>query len=143
MTRTRVGTAIVGVLLMAITGCAGHSGTSASTSSVSGCEVAQPAGSVRLTQADSGRTICVVWGQPLEIYLQGSDTDMWTPIVGSGTALQIAPNGKGTLMRGVTAGFFVAAAAGSQTLTSSRPTCSGSGVKCAGPTHFTITVIVR
>jgi hypothetical protein len=103
------------------------------------------AGDVRtVTEAASGSTVCLAVGEHLEVYLHGTQADTWSSIGLDGRALSAEANGKGTLVIGVTAGFYVARADGDAHLTSSRaacPTPTPATPSCGG-TRFALTIIV-
>jgi hypothetical protein len=103
-----------------------------------------PSGSeISVTETDNGTTLCVAPGTLVDVFLHGSVQAPWTAPALSGTGLAPAPNGKGTLMIGITGGFFKATGAGSVVLSSTRPACDSSGTASCGPTAFRITIIVR
>src|SRR4051795_5039431 len=85
-----------------------------------------------VTEADSGHTLCLTRSARLEVYLHGTSQSRWSPIRLDGAALRRAPSGKGTLARGVTAGFFAADRAGTARLTSARP-CGPAPGNCGSP----------
>lgn len=117
-------------------------GSGGPTGGTSGCR----SGTTTLTEADQGRSTCVVTGTRVEVYLHNAAGSTWSPIELSGTALRPAASGKGTLPVGVVAGFFVAVAPGTATLASHRPACpspTAGAVSCMAIIEFTVSVTVR
>lgn len=108
-----------------------------------------PTGPVRVTEADSGRTVCLSPGTQLNVLLHGSADRRWAPLGAGLPELVGSPNGEGTLVVGVTGGFYKAASPGTVRLTSQRPACpgqvTGGGSPGPGPCaaqEFTLTVVV-
>jgi hypothetical protein len=97
-----------------------------------------------VTEADSGRTYCLARSALVEVYLHGTAQDRWPPITLEGDALRRAASGKGTLVLGVTGGFFVADHAGTARLTAARRPCDRRAPvrDCRPPRTFDITVVV-
>ncbi|MFD5540033.1 hypothetical protein ACFWIJ_20025 [Streptomyces sp. NPDC127079] len=78
-----------------------------------------------LTAADSGRTYCLAKGGTLRITLTGTAQRPWTKIVTGGDTGALKPVNYGIMLRGGDAGAaYQAVAAGTVTLTSSRPLCA-------------------
>jgi hypothetical protein len=75
---------------------------------------------VVLKDQDNGRTVCVSAGTHVEIYLQGTATDRWSNPVPDSDVLRPEPSGKGALMVGVSAGFYVANHRGTAVVTATR-----------------------
>src|SRR5690348_14466603 len=75
---------------------------------------------VVLKDQDNGRTVCVAAGTHVEIYLQGTASDKWSTPVPDNDVLRPEPSGKGALMIGVSAGFYVANHPGTAVVTSTR-----------------------
>ncbi|HEX6469211.1 MAG TPA: hypothetical protein VF069_08960 [Streptosporangiaceae bacterium] len=124
-----------------------------------GCgQGARPAGSVdsptpaqrcqsvaTITEADSGRGYCLARSARVEVYLHGTARDRWPPITLEGDALRRTASGKGTLVVGVTGGFFVADHAGTARLTAARRPCDQQAPvrDCKAPRTFEVSVVVR
>jgi hypothetical protein len=152
--RSRLFAAVVAVTFVGgVTGCAtpasapttGPHPTTSSATQLPTCQPDRSGVTKTITEVDSGSTICLAVGQPLEVYLHGTLAAKWTPIAIDGHALSAVANGKGTLAIGVTGGFFVGSAAGDARLTSSRPPCPTStppGSPC-GEATFVVSVEVR
>ena len=146
--------AVIATAIAALPGCAAAPGTapavSPSTSSPGTTPVVSPSTSsaavVTVTEADGGRSITLKAGQRLEVYLRGTPQSLWTQPSADGSALQVATSGKLALQRGVTGAAFVAAQAGSASVTSTRPLCPdaspGTGA-CQGMQSFVLTVVVQ
>lgn len=102
-----------------------------------------------MTEADSGRIVCLARDGRIEIYLHGSLDRRWSSIDASGTVLRPVASGKGALAVGVTGGFFAAAGTGTGSLSSSRPACAspitgtpGSTSTCDPAETFILVVVV-
>jgi hypothetical protein len=103
-------------------------------------------GSVTVTEAQDGQSLCVRVGTRIEVYLHGSPDTAWSAVTSDGAALTPTASGKGALPLGVTGGFFQAAAPGAARLTASRPGCPSAppgGVRCMIVQPFAVTVTVR
>jgi hypothetical protein len=103
-------------------------------------------GSVTITEADGGRSVCVTTGSTVDVVLHGSVEQRWSPVEENGQALRVRVSGKGSLPVGVTAAYFSTAEPGSAALTSSRPVCpspAANGVSCMARVSFEVTVTVR
>ena len=121
-------------------GGAGGGGVDAS------CPQGVRTGTVTLTEADHGKTVCVATGTTVEVYLHAKVTgQQWSPPVPDRTILQPAANGKGSPQVGVTAGFYRAAAAGQARITAQLAPCRGpkSGPACDAVQLFEVTVTVH
>jgi hypothetical protein len=152
--------ALILIAAMALAGCASATGPANGTGigggpsptpsiapSMAPAACASPlTGEQSVSEKDSGRTICLAVGAKLDVYLHGTAAHKWTQIEASGAALQPAPNGKGTLVLGVTGGFFAASAPGTIVLTSTGPGCGSAGPSSASPCPtagaFRLTVVV-
>lgn len=78
-----------------------------------------------LTAADSGRTYCLAKDGTLRITLTGTAQRPWTKIAVGGDTGALKPVNYGIMLRGGDAGAaYQAVAAGTVTLTSSRPLCA-------------------
>lgn len=150
MTRVTALLATVATAL-ALVGCARstHEGESPATATSTpsaptgaGCLT----GSVTITEADGGRSVCVTTGSTVDVVLHGSAEQRWSPVEENGQALRVRVSGKGSLPVGVTAAYFSTAEPGSAALTSSRPVCpspAANGVSCMARVSFEVTVTVR
>jgi hypothetical protein len=99
-----------------------------------------PSGTLTLGNRDSGSTFCLRVGQQVMVYLQGSPSRMWAPIRSDSSALRPAPSGRLMLVRGVTGAAFTAARPGIAHITSARPACVGTPVRCDALMAFQVTV---
>jgi hypothetical protein len=86
-----------------------------------------PEATITMGLNSNQQTYCVQTGEKVNVLLSvpvaEADTSRWAPIeVSDRAVLEVAPNGLGSLVRGVTAGFFVARRQGACRLSSSRPT---------------------
>ncbi|MGI5240724.1 hypothetical protein [Dactylosporangium sp. CA-139066] len=95
-----------------------------------------------MTEADNGSRRCLSVSGAVEVYLHGTAEDRWSPVGLAGTALQVAPSGKGALPIGVTAGFFAGAAPGEARLSAFRSPCIAA-VACDAAHLMVVIVIVR
>ncbi len=138
-----VGTALL-LATLSLTGCSASAQANDPSRPSTTPACTTPSGSeVSVSQADSGATLCLTQGTRLDVFLHGAGDTLWSPVLASGSALHSVPNGKGTLARGVTAGFFAAAEPGTAVLSSTGPGCaSGTTASCPSGV-FTMTVIVR
>ncbi|MET9082691.1 hypothetical protein ABZX77_12465 [Streptomyces sp. NPDC004237] len=93
----------------------GASSPSAST----GCD----SGTGELTAADNGRTVCLAVGGQLRLGLDGSKQRPWKAVTATGSALK-ATNSGIVLQPGDASAAYDAVAAGTATLSSSRPLCA-------------------
>ncbi|OIK23200.1 hypothetical protein [Streptomyces malaysiense] len=99
---------------------------------------------VRLTAADSGRTVCVAKGGEVRLSLGGTKERPWKPVTTTGGALE--PINSGLVIRpGDAEGAYRASAAGTGKLTSSRPMCATTPgqMSCKGIQEWTVTVTVK
>jgi hypothetical protein len=95
----------------------------------------------------AGGTFCLHPGDRFSVYLsvppQNSDNG-WSPIRPEDSGvLAPVPSGALTLVRGVTAGIFVAAATGTTRIDSSLPPCSARAVTCPAGQRWTVTIHVQ
>jgi hypothetical protein len=100
---------------------------------------------VTVTEADSGSTVCLIVGERLAVLLKGTPNRMWSPVDVTGSALRPAPDGRRTLVVGMTGGFFAADSTGAARLSASRAGCDEAltdASSCAAG-QFVLTVIVR
>jgi hypothetical protein len=103
-------------------------------------------GTVTLTGADQGRTVCVAAGTHVEVYLRTPRAgQQWSPPVPDRTILQPEASGKGALQMGVTAGFFRAVTPGQARITAQLAPCRGPkpGPMCDAVQLFEVTVVIR
>lgn len=110
--------------------------------------------SLVLTQASTGKTICVRVGTKVTVYLRGTRSQPWTEPVATGHALKGVPNGAFSLVVGLTAASYAAARPGKSLILSVRPPCLASvpikneampkfGFRfCPPDRRFAVTVIV-
>jgi hypothetical protein len=154
LTRCRLFAALAAVTLGAgVAACAspasapttGPGPTVSSTAQLPTCQPDRSGVTKTISEVDTGSTICLAVGQRLEVYLHGTPPAMWAPIAIDGRALSAAANGKGTLVVGVTGGFFIGSVAGDARLTSSRPPCPASTPPASpcGEATFVVSVEVR
>ncbi|MFG2968595.1 hypothetical protein ACGFZS_35555 [Streptomyces sp. NPDC048288] len=91
----------------------------ASPSASTGCD----SGTGQLTAADNGRTVCLAVGGQLRLGLDGSEQRPWKAVTATGSALK-ATNSGIVLQPGDASAAYDAVAAGTATLSSSRPLCA-------------------
>ncbi|MEV5848182.1 hypothetical protein AB0M32_40090 [Streptomyces sp. NPDC051985] len=91
----------------------------ASPSASTGCD----SGTGQLTAADNGRTVCLAVGGQLRLGLDGSKQRPWKAVTATGSALK-ATNSGIVLQPGDASAAYDAVAAGTATLSSSRPLCA-------------------
>jgi hypothetical protein len=148
--------------MAAVAGC-GHTGPSASGAAGAGSSPAassSPSGAVMvsgknldLSSAQNNKVYEVRTGTTLFVYLRGTPTQMWKPIHASSAALKPAANGRMALMLGETGASFVATAAGTAVITSTRALCSsspssgtvspGGAAQCGVIQGYKVTVVVQ
>ncbi|MFJ3794773.1 hypothetical protein ACIPSJ_00625 [Streptomyces sp. NPDC090088] len=128
--------------LLLLAGCGSQSGSgdkgsgavspspSASSPSASSPGTASPSASTgcvsgtgELTAADNGRTVCLAVGGQLRLGLDGSRQRPWKAVTATGSALK-ATNSGIVLQPGDASAAYDAVAAGTATLSSSRPLCA-------------------
>ncbi|MFD3583474.1 hypothetical protein [Streptomyces sp. NPDC058683] len=99
-----------------------------------------------LTAADNHDTVCVAVGGQLRLTLDGTKERPWKAVTVSGTALR-ATNAGIVLQPGDASAAYTAVAAGTVTLTSSRPLCAEptapGEVSCKGIQEWQVTVRVK
>ncbi|MEU9157253.1 hypothetical protein AB0D59_43600 [Streptomyces sp. NPDC048417] len=99
-----------------------------------------------LTAADNRDTVCVAVGGQLRLTLDGTRQRPWKAVTASGSALR-ATNAGIVLQPGDASAAYTAVAAGTVTLTSSRPLCAEptapGGVSCKGIEEWQVTVRVK
>ncbi|MEU0333105.1 hypothetical protein [Streptomyces sp. NPDC006193] len=99
-----------------------------------------------LTAADDGRTVCVSRDGEVRLTLDGTRARPWKPVAASGTALAAVDAGL-VLRPGDATAAYRAVAAGTVTLTSSRPRCAEptapGRASCGAVQDWTVTVRVR
>ncbi|MFG2938518.1 hypothetical protein [Streptomyces sp. NPDC048282] len=118
--------------LLLLAGCGSQSGggdkgsgavspspTASSPSASTGCD----SGTGQLTAADNGRTVCLEVGGQLRLGLDGSKQRPWKAVTATGSALK-ATNSGIVLQPGDASAAYDAVAAGTATLSSSRPLCA-------------------
>ncbi|MFD8721601.1 hypothetical protein ACFV2H_27345 [Streptomyces sp. NPDC059629] len=98
-----------------------------------------------LTAADSGRTYCLAKNGTLRITLTGTEQRPWKKIAEAGDTGALKPMNYGIMLRGGDAGAaYQAIAAGTVTLTSTRPLCAEptapGQVSCKGIQEWHVTV---
>jgi hypothetical protein len=110
----------------------------------------QPARTFTITNADSGKSFCVLAGTGIYVFLRGTPAHMWMRIQPSSAVIEPRASGVMTLIRGVTGGFFAATRLGVATLSSTIAPCHAApgkaapGVRgCSTATIFRVTVLVR
>jgi hypothetical protein len=111
-----------------------------------GCPQGVQSGTVTLTEADQGRTVCVATGTDVEVYLRAPRAgQQWSEPVPDRTILQPHASGKGALQMGVTAGFYRAVAPGQARITAQLAPCRGPkpGPECDAIQLFEVTVVIR
>ncbi|MEU0968633.1 hypothetical protein ABZ357_25600 [Streptomyces sp. NPDC005917] len=119
---------------------AGASSPSASTGS-GGC-----VSRTELTAADDRRTVCMAVGGQIALTLDGTPQRPWKAVTVSGSALR-ATNAGIVLQPGDASAAYRAVAAGTVTLSSSRPLCAEptapGQVSCKGIQEWQVTVRVK
>ncbi|MER6080150.1 hypothetical protein [Streptomyces sp. NPDC001833] len=100
-----------------------------------------------LTAADSGRTFCLAHDGTLRVTLTGSEQRPWKKIAEAGNTAALKETNYGIMLRGGDAGSaYRAMAAGTVTLSSTRPLCAQptapGGVSCKGIEEWRVTVRV-
>jgi hypothetical protein len=128
--------------LLALTLPAASAGTAPGSVSASPpvvCTLTDPTGgSIGLTEADNGRTICVKIGQRVSVFLRVDPVqypnrrNWWSPIRASGTAL-VDTTVPTPVALGVTYATFKGAAVGQSVLTSYRDICPPAPPYCGAP----------
>lgn len=123
--------------LLLLAGCGSQSGSGDKGSgavspspSASSPSASSPSGSTgcvsstgELTAADNGRTVCLAVGGQLRLGLDGSRQRPWKAVTATGSALK-ATNSGIVLQPGDASAAYDAVAAGTATLSSSRPLCA-------------------
>ncbi|MFH8340313.1 hypothetical protein [Streptomyces sp. AM6-12] len=127
-----------------LAGCGTHTSStgSAKVSPAPGGPVCR--NQVRLTAADSGRTLCLAKGGEIRLSLGGTKERPWKPVTVTGGALK--PVNSGLVMRpGNAEAAYQASAPGTGKLTSSRPMCATDPgqMSCKGIQEWTVTVMVK
>jgi hypothetical protein len=101
---------------------------------------------VLLKAADGGRTVCVAKGGEVRLTLDGTKSRPWKPVTAHGSVLQ-GINAGFVIQPGQASAAYRAVAAGTGTLTSSRPLCAEptapGQVSCKGIQEWTVTVNVK
>ncbi|MGM9465832.1 hypothetical protein [Streptomyces murinus] len=127
-----------------LAGCATHTSStgSAKVSPVPGGPVCR--GEVRLTAADSGRTVCVAKGGEVRLSLGGTKERPWKPVTVTGGALKAINSGL-VIRPGNAEAAYHASTPGTGKLTSSRPMCATAPgqMSCKGIQEWTVTVTVK
>ncbi|MFN2466323.1 MAG: hypothetical protein ABR598_08690 [Candidatus Dormibacteria bacterium] len=94
-----------------------------------------------------GGTFCFRAGDRFNVFLSvppARSDQRWTSISPADAAvLKPVPSGALTLVRGVTAGIFTAAAPGTTGLVSSLPPCAPAAASCPPGQRWGVTIIVR
>ncbi|MFJ9560422.1 hypothetical protein ACIRQQ_10315 [Streptomyces fuscichromogenes] len=121
--------------------------TPAPTPSAGGSSAGCTPLTAELTAADSGRTFCLAQDGTFRVTLTGSEQRPWKKIGTAGDTAALKPMNYGIMLRGGDAGAaYQAAAAGTVTLSTTRPLCAeptGSGqVSCKGIQEWQVTVRV-
>ncbi|GGM90523.1 hypothetical protein [Streptomyces fuscichromogenes] len=121
--------------------------TSTPTPSAGGSSAGCTPLTAELTAADSGRTFCLAQDGTFRVTLTGSEQRPWKKIGTAGDTTALKPVNYGIMLRGGDAGAaYQAAAAGTVTLSTTRPLCAeptGSGqVSCKGIQEWQVTVRV-
>ncbi|MEV7975240.1 hypothetical protein [Streptomyces sp. NPDC086519] len=101
-----------------------------------------------LGAADSGRTFCLAQGGTLRITLDGTEQRPWQKIAAAGDTAALKEINYGFMLRGGDAGSaYRAVAAGTVTLSSTRPLCAEptapGHVSCKGLQEWRVTVRVN
>ena len=79
-----------------------------------------------LTNASTGKTICVRVGTKILVYLRGTRSQPWVQPSATGRALKAVPNGAFSLVVGLTAASYAAVRSGKSLILSARPPCDAS-----------------
>ncbi|WP_406436349.1 hypothetical protein OHB00_20480 [Streptomyces sp. NBC_00631] len=100
-----------------------------------------------LTAADSGRTVCLAQEGTLRITLDGTEQRPWKKIAETGDTAALKEINYGIMLRGGDAGSaYQAVAAGTVTLSATRPLCAEptapGQVSCKGIQEWRVTVRV-
>ncbi|MFR9790961.1 hypothetical protein ACL07V_20260 [Streptomyces sp. MB22_4] len=144
MRRTTLLALVATPLLLA--GCGTHTSSTGSqkVSSAPGGQAPVCRNQVRLTAADSGRTVCLAKGGEVRISLGGAKDRPWKPVTATGGALE-AINSGFVVRPGDAEAAYHAKAAGTGRLTSSRPLCATAPgqMSCKGIQEWTVTVTVK
>jgi hypothetical protein len=120
--------------------------TSAPSAASPGCAQGVQTGTVMLTEADQGRTVCVAAGTDVEVYLRAPRAgQQWSQPVPDRTILQPETSGKRALQLGVTAGFYRAVSPGQARITAQLAPCKGPkpGPACDAVQLYEVTVVIR
>ena len=120
--------------------------TSAPSAASPGCAQGVQTGTVTLTEADQGRTVCVAAGTDVEVYLRAPRAgQQWSQPVPDRTILQPQASGKRALQLGVTAGFYRAVSPGQARITAQLAPCKGPkpGPACDAVQLYEVTVVIR
>ncbi|MEV6765295.1 hypothetical protein AB0N16_32575 [Streptomyces sp. NPDC051105] len=122
--------------------------TSTPTPSASGSSAGCTPLTSELTTADSGRTFCLAQDGTFRVTLTGSEQRPWKKITTGGDTAALKPMNYGIMLRGGDAGAaYQAAAAGTVTLSATRPLCAEptapGGVSCKGIQEWQVTVRVK
>ncbi|MCG7207000.1 hypothetical protein [Streptomyces arenae] len=101
-----------------------------------------------LTAADRGRTYCLAKDGTVRITLAGTEQRPWTKITAGGDTAALKPMNYGIMLRGGDAGAaYQAVAAGTVTLTATRPLCAQptapGQVSCKAIEEWHVTVRVN
>ncbi|WP_369223030.1 hypothetical protein AB5J52_18095 [Streptomyces sp. R39] len=101
-----------------------------------------------LAAADSGRTFCLAQGGTLRITLDGTERRPWRKIAAAGDTAALKEINYGFMLRGGDAGSaYRAVAAGTVTLSSTRPLCAEptapGQASCKGLQEWHVTVRVN
>ncbi|MFD4597845.1 hypothetical protein ACFWPQ_07360 [Streptomyces sp. NPDC058464] len=123
------------------------SATSTPTPSTSGSSAGCTPVTSELTTADSGRTFCLAQDGTLRITLDGTEQRPWKKITAAGDTGALKEINYGIMLRGGDAGSaYQATAAGTVTLSATRPLCAEptapGGVSCKGIQEWQVTVRV-
>ncbi|MFG2953522.1 hypothetical protein ACGF5O_07320 [Streptomyces sp. NPDC048291] len=121
--------------------------TSTPSPSASGSAAGCTPLTTELTTADSGRTYCLAKDGTFRITLTGSEQRPWKKITAAGDTAALKEINYGIMLRGEDAGSaYQAMAAGTVTLSSTRPLCAQptapGGVSCKGIQEWRVTVKV-
>jgi hypothetical protein len=102
---------------------------------------------LRVTQIDTGRTVCLHLGGTITVVLAGSvGQQMWRPVSVTGDVLHLAAGPSSPSVSATTSDTFRAVSLGTATLTSSRSVCpvpKPGTVACLAMQGFMLTVDVR
>ncbi|MEU2622167.1 hypothetical protein ABZ642_29265 [Streptomyces sp. NPDC007157] len=101
-----------------------------------------------LTAADNGRTFCLAEDGAFRVTLKGTEQRPWKKIAAAGDTDALKPINYGFMLRtGYGGAAYQAVAAGTVTLTSTRPLCAEpttpGGVSCKGIQEWQVTVRVK